>query len=188
MAVFYSNGMVFFSAKLQTFLFEGMDPYVAREVTPAWWGTYTFANGRGSIKLPSGEIPIELLGDKLAVTRMKTTHRYERLDSVDGMRWDGTYAFKAEADGKVPAITFAKDGTFTDDGAIKVLEHSLYALYSTGDKSGRGTYDVKNHTVLFRYADGRTFTCAYLGLLAKKGEMSPATLTLGFNHDTLTRK
>ncbi len=187
-AVFYSNGMVFFSAKLQTFSFEGMDPYVAREVTPAWWGTYTFANGRGSIKLPSGEIPIELEGDKLAVTRMKTTHKYVRLDAVDGMRWDGTYAFKAEADGRTPSIAFAKDGTFADDGAIKVLEHSLYALHSTGDKPGRGTYEVKNHTVIFRYADGRTFTCAYLGLLCRKDEPRPATLRLGFNNDTLTRK
>jgi len=188
MAAFYSNGMVFFSAKLQTFSFEGMDPYVAREVTPAWWGTYTFANGRGAIKMPSGEIPIELDGDKLAITRMKTTHKYARLDAVDGMRWDGTFALKAEAGAKAPTITFSKDGTFSDDGAIRILEHSLYALYSTGDKPGRGSYEVKNHTVIFRYADGRAFTAAYLGLGAKNGDAGPATLTLGFNHDTLTRK
>ncbi len=186
-AAFYTNGLVFFAAKLQTFLFEGMDPYIAREIAPSSWGTYTFESGRGVIKMASGELPLELDGEKLVITRLKTPHTYVRLDSVDGMRWNGTWAFESTG-GKTPEITFTKDGGFTDNGAVKVLEHSLYALHSTGDKPGGGTYEVKNHTVVLTYSDGRRFTTAYLGLLAKKGEPAPETLTLGFNHDTLKRK
>lgn len=186
-AAFYTNGLVFFSAKLQTFLFEGMDPYLAREITPSSWGTYTFENGRGTIKMRSGDIPIRLDGDKLVVTRMKTDHKYERLAPVDGTRWDGMWAF-AVPEGKAPSIAFTKDGRFADDGAIKVLEHSLYPLHSTGDKPGAGTYEVKNYTVVFRYDDGRTFTSAFVGLGYKKGELRPESLVLGFNHDTLKKK
>jgi len=47
---------------------------------------------------------------------------------------------------------------------------------------------VKNWTILFHYADGREFKSAFLGLGSTKGDRTPATLTLGFNHDTLKRQ
>lgn len=181
-AAFYTNGQVFFASKLQTFLFEGVDPWLAREITPSYWGTYTFEDGKGVIRMPSGEMPIRMDGEKLLLTRMKTEHKYVRMESVDGTRWDGTYAFEEGS------ITFGKDGRFRDHGAVKILEHGLYHLYSTGGKPGEGTYEVKNYTLVLNYSDGRRFTTAYLGLLATKGDLRPETLTLGFNDDTLKRK
>jgi hypothetical protein len=186
-AAFYSNGHVFFSTRLQTSLFEGMDPYLAREIAPAWWGTYTFEDGRGVMRMPQGDIPVRLDGEKLVITRMQTDHKYVRLASVDGMRWEGTWEFEPR-EGGTPSITFTKDGRFRDNGAVKVLEHSLYGLYSTGDKPGAGTYEVRNFTLLLTYSDGRRFTAAYLGLWEPRGDPRPAELRLGFNQDMLKRR
>lgn len=186
-AAFYSNGLVFYSAKLQTFLFDGVNPAFAREVTPRWWGTWTFDKTSGSMKMLFGEIPLELKGEQLVLTTNKTEHKFGRLANVDGARFDGTYAFQEEQ-GKVPKITFSADGTFKDDGALKVLEHNSYPLYGVCRKPGEGTYEVKNWTIRFRYADGREFKAACLGLAAKAGEQRPKELTLGFNHDTLKRQ
>jgi hypothetical protein len=186
-AAFYSNGMVFYSAKLQTFLFDGVSPAFAREITPRWWGTWTFDKTSGSMKMLFGEIPLELKGELLVLTTNKTEHKFVRLAKVDGARFDGTYAFQ-EDQGKVPKITFSADGTFKDDGALKVLEHNSYPLYGICRKPGEGTYEVKNWTIRFRYGDGREFKAACLGLGAKAGDPRPKELTLGFNHDTMKRQ
>jgi hypothetical protein len=87
-----------------------------------------------------------------------------------------------------PRITFTENGRFTDDGAVRVLEHSLYTIYSTGMKPGEGTYEVKNWTLLLHYSDGRGFQTAFLGLGTPAGDVKPAELVLGFNHDKLKRE
>jgi hypothetical protein len=186
-AAFYSNGQVFYNTKLQTFLFEGVNPILAREVTPRWWGSWTFDQGSGTMKMLYGDIAMELKGEALVLTTSKTPHKFVRLAPVDGARLEGTYAF-TEHNGKIPKITFSGDGRFTDDGALNVLEHCLYKLYATTRKPGEGTYEVKNYTILFHYADGREFTAAFLGLTYTKGDRTPAALTLGFNDDTLKRQ
>jgi len=186
-AAFYSNGMVFYNSKLQTFLFEGMSPILAREVTPRWWGNWTFDKGSGTMKLIYGEIPIELRGEHLILTTNKTEHKFGKLAPVDGTRLEGTWAF-GEYQGKIPRITFTEQGRFKDEGAVKILEHSTYTLYSTGSKPGEGTYEVKNWTLLLHYSDGREFTTAFLGLGAKPMDSQPAELVLGYNHDKLKRQ
>lgn len=188
-AAFYSNGLALFTSRLPTDAFEGMDPYLQRETSPRWWGTYTYDEkiGRGVLKMLYGEIPIEMKGSDLVLTTNKTPHTYIKMPSVDGARFDGTWTLSAH-EGKVPSITFTPDGRFTDDGALKVLEHNLYRLYGVAAKPGAGTYEVKNHTVLFHYSDGREFGAAFAGMDWKKEETRPAKLTLGFNQDTLQRR
>jgi hypothetical protein len=182
----YTNGMVFYSAKLQTFAFA-MSPYIAREVTPRWWGTYTFDKGTGTIKMIYGDVAMEQQGESLVLTSNKTPHKFGRLPSVDGTRLEGTWGFD-EGNGKISKITFTEGGRFSDQGALHVLEHSLYKLKSMTGKPGEGTYEVKNYTFYFHYSDGREFSTAYLGGGAAKGDLKPATLTLSFNHDTLKRQ
>jgi hypothetical protein len=186
-AAFYSNGSVFYSAKLQTFLFDEVDPVLGSGVTPRYWGTWTFDKGSGTIRLIYGDIPMELKGEHLVLTTNKTEHKFVRLASMDGARLDGTYAM-SEHNGKIPKITFTADGKFKDEGALQVLEHSSYKLYSQNAKPGEGTYEVRNWTILFHYADGREFQAAYLGLAEKPGNARPAELVLGYNHDKLKRQ
>lgn len=185
-AAFYSNGMALFSSRLPTGSFESMNPYHQAEESPRWWGTWTFADGRGTLKMPYGEIPLEAKGADLVLTTMKTPHTYQRIAPVDGARLDGTWTMAANPGDKIPTITFREDGTFSDDGALKVLEHNLYRLYGIAAKPGDGTYEVRNFTMLFRYADGREFSAACLDL--PKGNSKPAAFSLGFNQDPLKRR
>ncbi len=187
-AAFYDNGQVFFANRLPTNAFERMNPYHQSEESPRWWGTWTYENGRGAMKMLYGEIPIEAKGPDLALTTMKTPHTYVRIPPVDGCRFDGTWTMAANPGAKIPTITFGADGTFSDDGALGVLEHNLYRLYGICAKPGAGTYEAKNYSVVFRYSDGREFCAAFLGIDHKKEETKPAGLSLGFNQDPLKRR
>jgi len=184
---FYDNGMALYTAQLPVRAFETMNPYVSREQSRRWWGTWSMDNGRGVLKMLYGEIPIVVDGANIVLTTNKTDHRFARLDDVDGTRWDGTYALH-EYQGKIPAISFTPDGKFSDDGAVKILEHNLYKTYGIGHANGEGTYEVKNWTLLLHYLDGREYSMAYLGLVAKKGETKPSSINLTFNHDELKRR
>jgi len=185
-AAFYSNGLALFSSRLPTNSFQPMNPYHQAEESPRWWGTWTFADGRGVLKMPYGEIPLEAKAADLVLTTMKTPHTYQRIAPVDGARLDGTWTMSANPGDKIPKITFREDGTFSDDGALKVLEHHLYRLYGIAAKPGDGTYEVKNFTMLFHYADGREFSAACLDL--QKGNPQPASFNLGVNQDPLKRQ
>lgn len=186
-AAFYTGGLALFTPKLPASAFDGMNPWVQREQARRLWGTWTFEGGRGVLKMPYAEIPIVQDGQDLILTTGKTEHRYRRAREVDGARIDGTYGL-LEHNGKVPAITFTEDGGFSDDGAVKVLEHGGYQTYSTGDKPGKGTYEVKNWTLLLHYADGREFSTVFLGAGYQKSDPRPASLMLSFNHDDLKRR
>jgi len=163
-----------------------MNPYHQAEESPRWWGTWTFADGRGVLKMPYGEIPLEAKAADLVLTTMKTPHTYQRIAPVDGALLDGTWTMAANPGDKIPKITFRQDGTFSDDGALKVLEHNLYRLYGIAASPGDGTYEVKNFTMLFHYADGREFSAACLDL--QKGKTQPSSFNLGFNQDPLNRQ
>jgi len=85
-------------------------------------------------------------------------------------------------------ITFRKDGTFTDGGALKVLDHSVYTYYSIADGGGSGNYFIKDHTIVFSYSDGRILKIAFSGADFNPSDVSPNELILSYNDDTLIRQ
>ncbi len=186
-AAFYTNGQVFYASHLHPRLFGAISAYVAREVTPPYWGTYAIDKGSGTMKMMQGDIPIELKGEDLLITSNKTPHKFIRLAAVDGMLWEGTWGF-SDWEGKPRKITFRENGRFSDQGALNQLEHGLYALYSIAGKPGDGTYEVSNFSVLFHYGDGREYSVPFLGIGVKKGDLRPSSLTMGFNDDTMNRQ
>ncbi|MGZ8559851.1 MAG: hypothetical protein ACXWWC_16030, partial [Chitinophagaceae bacterium] len=99
----------------------------------------------------------------------------------------GTYVM-SEAYGKIPVITFTVDGQFTDNGAIKALYHESDYCTNPGLMPGSGHYEVKNHSVLFSFSDGRKIKVAFLGVDYDIKNQSPATLTMGFNEDEMRRQ
>ncbi len=67
--IFFNNGQVYFGNKFPT---EGLDDFnsrIAPELYPRNWGTYTFNNGNGILKMPFAEIPFRTQGDKIIVTK-----------------------------------------------------------------------------------------------------------------------
>jgi len=192
-AIFFSNGQAYFGTKFPVEGLDGLDTRIAAELNRRDWGTYTFSNGIGVLKLPYGDIPLKMEKDKLVVTKMKTDHRFIKMPPVDGARFNGTYVLSSknilgEEMGKTPTINLTTDGKFTDDGAISVLYHEYITCLNPAITPGSGTYEVKNHTVLFNYADGRRIKIAFVGIDYDKNNSSPSTLTLSHNWDVLSRR
>jgi hypothetical protein len=186
-AIFYSNGQVFFGSRFPLAGCDRQNTWIEAEKIPRYWGTYTFQNGAGVIKMSYGEIPIRPKGNDLVLTTTGTDHVFVRIGSVDAARFNGTYVMN-ESYGKIPVITFTTDGHFKDDGAIRALDHDYNNPFTVPIAPGAGTYSVQNHTITFRYDDGRVYLLAYPGVDYDKADSSPAQLVLGFNEDTLKKK
>lgn len=185
--IFLSNGQAYFGPK---FYHEGLndaDTRVLAELYRRDWGTYTFSNGRGILKMPYGDIPLRMEGKNLIITANKTDHKFYQLSSVDGAKFNGTYTM-TEAYGKIPAISFTADGRFTDNGAIRVLYHEYNDCINPGFLPGSGTYYVKDYTITFNYSDGRKIKIAFLGSEYDKTNPSPAVLRMSSNEDPLMRQ
>ena len=192
-AIFFSNGQAYFGTK---FPIEGLDElntWIKAENNRRDWGTYTFSNGKGVLKLPYGDIPLRMVNNKLVITTMKTDNNYIRFNLVDGAKFNGTYAFSSknfagEETGKTPLISFTADGKFTDNGAMNILYHEYVPCLNAAKVPGAGTYEVKNYSVIFNYTDGRKIKLAFLGTDYDKKNQSPATLTMSSNEDTMKKQ
>ena len=185
--IFLTNGQVYFGPKFPSEGLSGLDTRIPPELHRRDWGTYTFSNGRGVMKMPYADIPLRLEGDKLVITPNQTDHRFFKLNSVDGATFNGTYAL-SELNGTVPSITFTSDGRFTDNGAIKVLYHEYVDCLNPAVTPGSGTYEVKDFSVLFNYSDGRKIKIAFLGVDYARSNPSPPTLMMSFNEDKLVKQ
>jgi hypothetical protein len=54
---------------------------------------------------------------------------------------------------------------------------------------GSGTYELRNHSIIFQYSDGRKIKIAFTEAGFDKNNADPSsTLLVGFNNDVLKRK
>ncbi len=192
-AIFFSNGQAYFGTKFPFEGLDGLDTWIAAETNRRSWGTYTFSNGSGNLKMPYGDIPLRMEKDKLIVTKTNTDHGFVKIPFIDGVKFSGTYFFSSkniigEETGKTPKISFTADGKFTDDGAVSVLYHEYISCLDPTRVPGSGTYEVKNHSVVFNYSDGRKIRIAFVGAGYNKANQSPASLSLSANEDVMTRQ
>lgn len=186
--LFFSNGQVFNGPKFPLQGFYGLNTWVEAELRTKYWGTYTLQNGKGNIKMGYGNIPIKVSGNDLIVTTQNTEHKYEKVASVDGVVFNGTYAFDGKWDGNPPSVTFTADGKFIDKGALNILNHQTMDPFNITKEPGSGTYKVKDFTLIFDYTDGRHLQLVFAGEGYDKKNPSPQSLTLSFNNDTLYKK
>jgi len=185
--IFLSNGQAYFGPKFPSEGLAGLDTRIPPELHRRDWGTYTFSNGRGVLKMPYGEVPMRMEGNRLIISPNRTDHAFARLNAVDGATFNGTYVLSA-LNGKIPSITFSSDGRFTDNGALKVLYHEYVDCLNPALSAGSGTYEVRDYSVLFSYSDGRRIKLAFLGAEYSRSNPSPATLLMSFNEDKLIRQ
>jgi hypothetical protein len=185
--IFLSNGQAYFGSKFSSVGLDGVDTRIPPEINRRDWGTYTFSNGRGVLKMPYANIPLRMEGNTLIITANQTDHKFYQLPSVDGARFNGTYVM-SEAYGKIPAITFTADGRFSDNGAIRVLTHEYNDCINPGILPGSGTYEVKDYTITFNYTDGRKVKIAFLGTEYDIRNQSPAILRMSSNEDPMMRR
>ena len=191
--IFFSNGQAYFGKDFPAEGLDELNTWAKAEFNRRDWGTYSFSNGRGVLKLSYAEVPLRMENNKLVITTNKTDHGFIETNTVDGAKFNGTYAlssknFAGEETGKTPLISFTADGKFTDNGAVKILYHQYVDCLNAGQEPGAGTYEVKNYSVILNYTDGRKIKIAFIGTDYDKSNLSPATLTLSFNEDVLKKK
>jgi hypothetical protein len=122
------------------------------------------------------------------ITTNKTDHAFIRINDVDYVKFSGTYVMD-EWNGTVPTLVFTPDGKFTDKGAIRVLYHEYIDCLNPALAPGSGTYELKNHSIIFKYSDGRTIKIAFTEAGFDKNNADPsAKLVFAFNNDVLRRK
>ena len=148
--------------------FDGLDVNAERTSFPYYWGTYTFANGKGSVTISGTSYPFEFKDNKVYYGGVEFGFHYL---SPDGVRFAGT--FTAEKDpsrytGPEPTLAFTPDGRFTDGGAIYWMRHVRGSTEDQSDKLlGSGTYAIKNFTMVFSYSDGRQIKMAFESIYGK---------------------
>jgi hypothetical protein len=191
--IFFSNGQAFFGTNFPTEGLDDLNTWMRAENNRRDWGTYSFSNGKGILKLPYADVPLRMENAKLNITTSKTDHGFIKTKNVDGARFNGTYAlssknFLGEETGKTPLISFTTDGRFTDNGALKILVHESVDCLNAAKEPGSGTYEIKNYSIIFNYSDGRKIKIAFIGSDYDKNNQSPSALTLSFNEDVLRRQ
>jgi len=191
--IFFSNGQALFVNDFPTEGLDELNTWVRAENNRRDWGTYSFSNGKGVLKLPYADIPLRMENGKLIITTNQTDHGFIKTNSVDGARFNGTYAMSSKdflggETGITPLISFTADGKFTDNGALKILYHEYIACVNPAYNPGSGTYEIKNHSVIFNYTDGRKIKIAFLGEDYDKNNQSPSTLRLSYDETMLKKQ
>lgn len=191
--IFFSNGQAFFGNNFPAEGLDGLNTWVRAENFRRDWGTYSFSNGKGVLKLPYAEIPLRMENGKLIITPNKTDHAFIKTNSVDGAGFNGVYAsssknYAGEETGKKSVINFTADGKFTDNGAMSILYHEYIDCLNAAKEPGMGTYEVKNYSIIFTYTDGRKIKIAFMGTEYNKSNSNPAVLKLSFNEDEMYRQ
>lgn len=185
--ILFSNGQAYFGKNFPAEGLDELNTWIAAENNRRDWGTYTFNNGSGVLKLPYSNIPLRTDNNKLIITTNKADHGFIKLSPVDGAKFNGTYTM-SEAYGIIPSISFTPDGKFRDNGALRILYHEYIECLNPALTPGSGIYEVKNNSVIFNYTDGRKIKIAYTGADAERNNSNSATLVLSYNSDMLTRQ
>jgi|GEM_PF-1114982 len=189
----FSNGQVYFRAKLPSEGFDGLNTQAQPYYNGRDWATYAVQGGQGVLAMPYGNIPLLVNANGVVLTTQNTKHQYVKIPSVDGAVFNGTYAFPKSEDGgpkEERSITFSANGTFDDKGALYILDHEVTYddNFNVTLKLGSGTYQARNYSIIFTYLDGRKLQIAFSGLNYDIKNQSPVSLTLSFNDDEIFKQ
>jgi hypothetical protein len=132
----------------------------AGRFTGGSWGTWSFSGTAGAIRTARGGAVEELA--LAGGERLRIGGRFDlvRAADVTGLRLDGEWtSFPNPADpwldepGCRQVIRFSRDGRFVDRGVF--VSDTRFPDRSPEDSPGEGTYEIRDFSLVLRYADGR---------------------------------
>lgn len=147
----------------------------------SYWGQYTFANGAGSITKPGVNYPEALQSEGADKLKIDSFHFY-RCQEVNGLRLQGAWTSMANPNdpaldrlpvGQRPVFRFSSDGKFSDEGVFATF---LKSGDPRQDAAGAGVYEVRDFTLILRFADGRVKQLAITAMLGVNAAASNDTL------------
>jgi hypothetical protein len=181
--ILFDNGQVFYDSKFPKAGLYNLNTLSAAANRPDQWGIYSYQNGSGTMKISSWlTVPFTIKDGKMMVQINGGTRPFSKLPPIDGATLNGSWCFEGSC------ISFTSDGKFTDNGVIQLLEHLPTTCNVTEPLNGQGSYEIKNNSIFFHYADGLTIQNAISGLNIDNGNLSTSKLFLGWYNDVLEKK
>jgi len=181
--ILFDNGQAYYQSHFPRHGLLNLNTLSEAANNPANWGTYTYQNGSGTIKISSWlTIPFTLKDGKLMAQMNGSVRPFAKLPSIDDAILNGTWCFEGSC------ISFTSDGKFSDNGVIQKLEHLPTTCNYNEPENGQGTYEIKNNSITFRYTGGLTIQSAISGLNIENGNLSTGQLALGWYNDVLQKK
>jgi hypothetical protein len=179
-AIFFDDGTAYFGPFFPPAGLLDIDPSVEQPFARRYWGSHTFRNGSGTVSLPAGDVALLATPPSLRLTVNQQDHSFTRLYVPNTTQLEGTWCIDDQH-----CLRFGKDGRFDDTGAVRLLEHANYP-YPESPPAGNGQYEIRDYTLLLRYAGGPQIRLALGGV----GDANAAVrdLMIGFNLDVLTRR
>lgn len=133
------------------------------------WGKLVFSGNNGRFQNKYENVSVA----KISATKLKKvgyTFDFYKVASVDNLTLSGAYSLNFKdseylRSGCRRVIHLSKDGKF-DDRGIFVSDCTQPNAYPK-DSPGKGTYQLKNFTIVLQYNDGRIVTKAFSGVADK---------------------
>jgi hypothetical protein len=168
---FYDDGQIFEDIPRAGFTGFSREASQADSHQHAYWGTYNFSSGAGIITKPGVRYPEKMLDEGAGKLKIDSGHFY-RCHPVDGLRLQGAWTSLANPNdpdldrwpmGQRPVFRFNSDGKFTDEGVFATF---LKSGDPRQDAAGSGAYEIRDFTLVLRFADGRVKQLAITGMLS----------------------
>lgn len=128
-----------------------------------YWGTYNYSNKKGILKYGNNsQFKDDLKWSSTDIILIQG-EEYRKCISVNGSKLNGSFSWYPNGNasqnkfpyGQNPKITFTATGKFTDEGLFyQILKD--YTKDDTYNGAGKGTYELKDFSIILNYDDGRT--------------------------------
>jgi len=181
--IFFDNGQVYYNADLPLHGLQQVNTWAESVIYPRWWGTYTYANGKGTIHLSYETVPFTLHGDSLWLELYRTRLPYSPFPSFSDLRLKGKWCGPVNGAGSQPCIALTLDGRFSDDGVIHRIEHPINDPFTGSPATGQGHYTISDNSIRFTYDNGYTSQVAFSSFGIAPGNPAPTELHLGYHDD-----
>lgn len=185
---FYDNGQVYYNKELPKEGLLNINTFTQAALYPRWWGSYSYQNGSGVIKLIYVTIPFTFKDGKIYLDIYQKKIPYDLMSGSEDMKLNGSWCEQSAYEGKKACISFSINGQFNDNGVISRIEHQINTAFHSIPESGLGNYEIKNNSIIFHYNNGFTYQAAFSGLNIQKGNTSPNEIHLGYNDDTFEKQ
>ncbi|HTR29377.1 MAG TPA: hypothetical protein VMH27_08900 [Puia sp.] len=183
--ILFDNGQVYYGGEWPRRGLANINTFSEAANHPDHWGTYTWQDGSGVMKISSWQtIPFTIRDGKLISTISGSQRPFERMAPMEDIRLEGAWC---EYNGGA-CIRLSADGRFEDNGVICRAEHTPTTCNEALPQQGQGTYEIRDHSIVFSYSTGVTTRIAMSGLGLQKGNNSPDKLFLGWQNDVLEKK
>jgi hypothetical protein len=179
-AALFDDGTAFFGPNPPARGLSQVDPAVERPSYPRYWGRYDFQGGSGVLRMPYGTVTMRTDGATLVLTVNGTEHRFARSTSPPTSAFEGTWCLRGGQ-----CLRLLAGGRFEDRGAVRAAEHAVYAVPES-PTGGRGTFEVRDHTLVLRYEGGPEVRVAIL-TVPTADPANPREILLGFHLELLNR-